>query len=43
MTQDNKLVKKYDAIWNKDSNLIKKEFDSISAYLDEYLKTKIKL
>ena len=24
MTQDNKLVKKYDAIWNKDSNLIKK-------------------
>ena len=40
---DNKLLKKYDKIWEKISNLMKIEFDSEPVYGDgdKYIKTKI--
>ena len=42
---DNKLLKKYNKIWEKISNLMNIEFDSEPFYgdNDEYVKTKIKL
>ena len=36
------LLKRYNAIWDKISNLLKKEFDSEPVYDDKYIKTKIK-
>ena len=41
---DNKLLKKYNKIWEKVSNLMNIEFDSEPVYGDngEYMKTKIK-
>ena len=41
---DNKLLKKYNKIWEKISNLMKTEFDSEPVYGDynKYIKTKIK-
>ena len=41
---DNKLLKKYNKIWEKISNLMNIEFDSEPVYgdNDKYLKTKIK-
>ena len=41
---DNKLLKKYNKIWDKISNLINIEFDSEPVYgdNDKYRKTKIK-
>ena len=42
---DNKLLKKYNKIWEKISNLMNTEFDSEPIYgnNDKYIKTKIKL
>ena len=42
---DNKLLKKYDKIWEKISNLMNVEFDSKPVYgdNDKYIKTKIKM
>ena len=42
---DNKLLKKYNKIWEKISNLMKIEFDSEPVYGDgdKYIKTKIKM
>ena len=41
---DNKLLKKYNKIWEKISNLLNIEFDSEPVYGDgdKYIKTKIK-
>ena len=43
--RDNKLLKKYNKIWEKVSNLINIEFDSETVYgdNDKYIKTKIKM
>ena len=42
---DNKLLKKYNKIWEKISNLMNIEFDSEPVYgdNDKYIKTKIKM
>ena len=42
---DNKLLKKYNKIWEKISNLLNLEFDSEPVYGDgdKYIKTKIKM
>ena len=42
---DNKLLKKYNKIWEKIGNLMNIEFDSDPAYSDndKYIKTKIKM
>ena len=42
---DNKLLKKYNKIWEKISNLMNIEFDSEPVYVDgdKYIKTKIKM
>ena len=40
--EDDDLLKKYNAIWNKVSADIKKEFDSEPVNNKEFLKTKIK-
>ena len=42
---DNKLLKKYNKIWGKISNLLNIEFDSEPVYGDgdKYIKTKIKM
>ena len=42
---DNKLLKKYNKIWEKISNLMNIKFDSEPVYddIDKYIKTKIKL
>ena len=42
---DNKLLKKYNKIWEKNSNLINTEFDSEPVYgdNDKYIKAKIKM
>ena len=39
---DNKLLKKYNKIWEKVSSLMKTEFDSEPGYGDKYVNTKIK-
>ena len=40
--KDEKLFKKYNKIWEKVSNIIRKEFDSKPVYNEKYLKSKIK-
>ena len=42
---DNKLLKKYNKIWEKISNLLNIEFDSEPVYgdNDKYIKTKVKM
>ena len=40
--EDDELMKKYNNIWNKVSNSVKKEFDSEPIYNKKFLKTKIK-
>ena len=42
---DNKLLKKYNKIWEKVGNLMNVEFDSepVYGYNDKYIKTKIKV
>ena len=42
LIKDNELLKKYNEIWKKVSNAIKKEFDSNPVYIKKYLRTKIK-
>ena len=42
MIKDQKLLEKYNKIWKKFSNIIKKEFDGKPVYNEKYLKTKIK-
>ena len=42
LTKDEKLLEKYNEIWKKVSNIIKKEFYSKPVYNEKYLKTKIK-
>ena len=42
MIKGEKLFKKYNDIWEKVSNIIKKEFDSNPVYNEKYIKTKIK-
>ena len=41
---DNKLLKKYNKIWERVGNLLSTEFDSEPVYgdVDKYIKTKIK-
>ena len=42
---DNKLLKKYNKIWERVGNLLNIEFDSESVYgdVDKYIKTKINM
>ena len=40
--KDNELLKKYNEIWEKVKNSIKKEFDSEPVYNEKYVKAKIK-
>ena len=42
LIEDDKLLKKYNTIWDKVSIDIRKRFDSEPAYNKEFLKTKIK-
>ena len=42
LIKDQKLLEKYNKIWKKFSNIIKKEFDGKPVYNEKYLKTKIK-
>ena len=42
LKKDDKLLEKYNKIWNKVSNCIKEGFDSDPVYNEKYLKTKIK-
>ena len=42
LMKDEKLLEKYNEIWRKVSNIIKKQFDSKPVYNDKYIKTKIK-
>ena len=42
LIEDNKLLKKYNDIWNKVSNSIKKGFDSEPIYNKKCMKTKVK-
>ena len=40
MIKDHELIEKYNKIWDKVSNDIKKGFDSEPVYKEKYLKTK---
>ena len=40
--KDDKLLEKYNEIWEKVKNITKKEFESKPVYNDKYLKAKIK-
>ena len=40
LIKDDELLKKYNKMWNKVSNSIKKEFDSEPVYNKKYLKSK---
>ena len=42
LMKDDELSEKYNGIWEKDKNIIKKEFDSEPVYNEKYLKAKIK-
>ena len=42
LIKDEKLLEKYNEIWKKVSNVIKKEFESKPLYNEKYLKTKIR-
>ena len=42
LIKDDELLEKYNEIWEKLKNSIKKEFDSKSVYNEKYLKAKIK-
>ena len=42
LIKDEKLLEKYNQIWKKVSNIIKKEFDSNPEYNEKYIKTKTK-
>ena len=40
--KDDKLLEKYNEIWEKVKNIIRKEFDSEAVYNEKYLKARIK-
>ena len=42
LIKDDKLLEKYNELWEKFNNSIKKELESEPAYNEKYLKTKIK-
>ena len=42
LIKDDELLEKYNEIWEKVKNSIKKEFDSEPAYNKKYLKAKVK-
>ena len=42
LIKENELLEKYNEIWEKVKNSIKKEFDSELVYNVKYMKTKIK-
>ena len=42
LIKDEKLLQKYNEIWKKVGNIIKKEFDSKPVYNEKYIKTKVK-
>ena len=42
MIKDDELLEKYNEIWEKVKNSIRKEFDSKPVYNEKYLKAKIK-
>ena len=42
LIKGDELLEKYNEIWEKVKNIIKKEFDSESVHNEEYLKAKIK-
>ena len=42
LIKDDELLEKYNEIWEKVKNSLKKEFDSEPVYNEKYLKTKIK-
>ena len=42
LIKDYELLKKYNKIWDKVSNIIKKEFDSKQVYSEKNLKSTIK-
>ena len=41
LIKDDKLLEKYNEIWEKVKNIIKKEFDSEPVYKEKYLKAKL--
>ena len=43
LVHDEELLKKYNEIWDKISNLFKKGFNSKPVYDNKYIKTKIKI
>ena len=43
LIRDEKLLKKYNTVWDKLNNLVKKEFNSELVYNDKYTKDKIRL
>ena len=43
LVHDKKLLIKYNAIWDKISNLLKIGFDREPVYNDKYIKTKIRI
>ena len=43
MIKDEKLLEKYNEIWKKVSNIMKKEFGSKPKYNEKYVKTKVKI
>ena len=42
LIKDDELLKKYNKIWEKVKNSLKKEFDTEQVYNEKYLKAKIK-
>ena len=40
--KDDKLLEKYNEIWEKVKNIIRKEFDSEAVYNEKYLKARMK-
>ena len=42
LIKNDELLEKYNEIWQKVKNSIKKEFDSKPVYYEKYLKAKIK-
>ena len=42
LIKDDELLEKYNEIWEKVKNSLKKEFDSEPVYNEKYLKAKIK-
>ena len=42
LIKDDELLEKYNEIWGRVTNSIKKEFDSEPVYNEKYLKAKIK-